>query len=420
MRFTVRRPASAEVSPCCHRPSGGDVACGVHVGVARPCVAGFALENLLALAVSGSDVPAIGASLRRVCGRDLFDPTVSLVLQTRGEQTPTASDDATVEAALLSNTRTRLLHGAPRRAGHRTHIESFDADRVEAPRDFGAGLFDPVLALVGLTRLQLCDRQLRAGSPVRAALGAGQSLLQRLQPPGLTAAQARSVQQFAGGQCRRHGNTAVDPHYAALTRTTDGIRDVGERDMPASGSIAGDSVGLHILRDGPREAESHPANLGHPHLTEPAVQTRDVMRFDRDLAKSLMHTGLAPRRAAMRSAEKVAHRLREIPQRLLLHSLRPGRQPPMLRAGRGQLSALLVVARRVATRLPVLLLLDGQIPHIPSVAAMLGQHPHLLSGRKQPISRHTGKITANTDTPPKGEAPIPPAKARSFHAVTNR
>jgi hypothetical protein len=34
LRFTVRRPASAEVSPCCHRPSGGDVAWRVHVDVA--------------------------------------------------------------------------------------------------------------------------------------------------------------------------------------------------------------------------------------------------------------------------------------------------------------------------------------------------------------------------------------------------
>src|SRR5215208_6599644 len=35
LRFTVHRPASAEVSPCCHRPSGGYVASSVHVGVAR-------------------------------------------------------------------------------------------------------------------------------------------------------------------------------------------------------------------------------------------------------------------------------------------------------------------------------------------------------------------------------------------------
>jgi hypothetical protein len=87
LRFTLRRPASAEVSPCCHRPSGGDIACGVHVGVAWSRGAGFALEDRLALAVSGRDVPARRASLRRIRGRDLLDPTASLVLQTRGQQT---------------------------------------------------------------------------------------------------------------------------------------------------------------------------------------------------------------------------------------------------------------------------------------------------------------------------------------------
>jgi hypothetical protein len=74
LRFTVRRPASAEVSPCCHRPSGGDIACSVHVGVARTLVAGLALENRLAPTISESDMPTNGASLRRVSGRDLLGP----------------------------------------------------------------------------------------------------------------------------------------------------------------------------------------------------------------------------------------------------------------------------------------------------------------------------------------------------------
>ena len=59
MRFTVRRPPTGEVSPCGHRPPGGDIACSVHVGVARPRVAGFALEHRLALTVPGSDVPLL-------------------------------------------------------------------------------------------------------------------------------------------------------------------------------------------------------------------------------------------------------------------------------------------------------------------------------------------------------------------------
>jgi hypothetical protein len=106
----------------------------------------------------------------------------------------------------------------------------------------------------------------------------------------------------------RRGNTAVDTHHAALTRARDGIWDVGERNVPAAGPIAGDSVGLHPCWDRPRHAEAHPADFGHPHPAEPAVQPLDVMWFDRYLSESLVHPGFAPRRAAMRSAEKVVHR----------------------------------------------------------------------------------------------------------------
>ena len=101
MRFTVRRPPTGEVSPCGHRPSGGDVACSVDVGVAPTGGAGFALEDRLALAVSECDAPARGASLRRVRSRDLLDPAESLVLQARDELAPVASADRAVEPTFL-------------------------------------------------------------------------------------------------------------------------------------------------------------------------------------------------------------------------------------------------------------------------------------------------------------------------------
>src|SRR5262249_33250814 len=88
LRFTVLRPASAEVSPCCHRPSGGDVACGVDVGIARARSAGDALENRLALAVFRRDMPAPRASLRRIRCRDEFEPSLSLVLEPGHQQSP--------------------------------------------------------------------------------------------------------------------------------------------------------------------------------------------------------------------------------------------------------------------------------------------------------------------------------------------
>ncbi len=421
MRFAVRRPADAEVSPRCHRPSGGDVACSVHVGVARPCVADFALENRLALAVLGCDVPARGAPLRRVRGRDLLDPTVSLVLQACGEQTPTACADSPVQSTFLRNVHTRFCRSSSRATGHHAHVKRLNTDRIEPSRDVSGHFFRPVLASVSLTRFQLRNRQLRASSPARAAFGAGKPLLQQLQPLSLTEAQTRDTQQFTGRQGGRHDNTTIDTNHTAVTRTSNGIRNVCKTDMPAPSPIPCDPVGVNALRNRPREAKPYPTHLGHPHSTEPAVQTLDVMRLNPDLSESFAHTGFAPRRAAVRPLEKLAHGLGEIPQRLLLHGLRAGRQPVALGASRGQLSTLLVVAGRLTTWLPMLLLLDGQVPHIPGVPTVFRQHRGLLSGRTQPISRHAGKITTTTDKLPKGEATLPPpAESRGIYAANHR
>ena len=59
-----------------------------------------------------------------------------------------------------------------------------------------------------------------------------------------------------------------------------------------------------------------------------------------------MLTGLAPRRTTVGAVQKVAHRLGEIAQRLLLHRLRSSGQPLVFGARSGQLGALLVVEGR--------------------------------------------------------------------------
>ena len=219
MRFTVRRPPTGEVSRCGHRPSGGDVACSVDVGVAPASSAGLALENRLALTVPRSDVPARGASLRRIRGRDLLYPTVSLVLQTRAEKPPTAPADRPVQPALLSNAHTGLLECSPRSPGHRPHIKCFDPDRVEAARKVSGVFFDPVLAPVGLTGFQFRDRLFRSRPPVGATRGPGQPLLQHLQPFRLTPGQTGCMQQFTGRQRRRrrqhHGRCPPRSHREA-------------------------------------------------------------------------------------------------------------------------------------------------------------------------------------------------------------
>ena len=64
----------------------------------------------------------------------------------------------------------------------------------------------------------------------------------------------------------------------------------------------------------------------------------------------------------------------------------------------GELPALLQVARRGRSpRPPVRVLLDGQVPHIPSVGAVVPQHG-LLGGRgEQPVPGHANTLATATD-----------------------
>jgi hypothetical protein len=421
LRFTVRRPPTGEVSPCCHRPSGGDVACSVDVGVAPSGIAGLALEDRLALAVSGRDVPTCGALLRRVRSRDLLDPAQSLVLQTCDELAPAASTDRAVEPTFLSDAYPRLLDGAARRPGHRPHVELLDSDYVEPPREVRGGFLDPILTPIPLAGLQFRDRPFRPLPAVRTALGAREQLLQHLQPLRLTPSKTRDMQQFAGRQRSRHSHAAVNAQRAAVARTADRVGDVSERDMPLASAITGNPIGLDTLWYRSRQAESHPPDLGHPDPPEAAVQPLDVIGSQPDLAKSFVHMGFTPCRTAVRAAKEVLHGLREIPQRLLLHRLAPSTKPRILGARLRQLRGLLQVAGSLAARLPIPLLLHRQIPHIPRIPAVRQQCRLLLRGRQQPEPRHTGTVTASTDisgrrTPAHlgiGFLPGPPSRVSS-------
>ncbi len=327
---------------------------------------------------------------------------------------------ARFEPALLSDAHTWPLDGSPRTAGHRPHIKGFDPDRIEAPRKVSGDLFDPVLAPVGLTRLQLRDRRFRSRAPIRATLGPGEPLLQHPQALGLTQGQSRRAQQFARRQRRRDRNTTVDAHHAPITRPRDRSGNVAERDMPAAGPTTGDSVGLDASWHRPRQPKPQPADLGHPHPTETAIQPHDAMRFHRNLPKPLVNIGLAPRRATMRAGKEVLHGLREIPQRLLLHRLTPGTKPRILGTDLGQLRRLVDIAGSFASRLPMPLLLHRQIPHIPRIPAVRQQHVLLIRSGQQPKPRHTRTLIITADTPglvrqPDTAGRLPPrTEARNF------
>jgi hypothetical protein len=403
LRFTVRRPASAEVSPCCHRPSGGDVACSVHVGVARARVAGDALENRLALAVFRRDMPALGASLRRIRCRDELNPPRGLVLQPNHQQSPPLAADLAVEAAFLRDAGARVLMSTARRAGHRPHLQVLDTNGVESSSQIGGGLFHPVTAAICYSGVHPRDSELGSRPPLRSASRPSKTLLQPAESLGFTHTETRSMQKLPVGQGSRNRNAAINTHRAAITGSRNRFGNARKSDVPASRAIKSDSIGLYGVGDVARPAELHPTNLGYLYLPIAAAEPLDVTRFDCDLPESFMRAGLAPGWATMSAVKKVAHRLGEVPQRLLLHGLRPGCKPVVFGAGRGQLSTLLGVCGRMATWLPVALLLDGKIPHKPSMATVLAQRGRLPKARKQPKPTHNNNnLGSTTDNQLKG------------------
>ncbi len=397
MRFTVHRPASAEVSLCCHRPSGGDVARGVHVSVARARTAGDTLENCLALAVFRRDMPALRASLRRIRCVNEFEPPLGLARQPGHQQPPPLAADLTVKAPFLRDVGPRTFTSPAHRAGHSTHVQVLDADSVEPARQISGSLFHPITTAIRFAGPHLCNGQLGSRPLVGSVPRAGQTLLQSAESLSLPRTKARNTQQLSVGQRDRRRHAAINADDAVITGSRDGFWDGGKSDVPAPRSFQADAVGLHRGGDGAGPPKPHPTHLRHPYPPVAAAEPVEVARFESDLPKSFMGAGLTPRRAPVGAVEKVAHRLREVPQRLLLHSLRPGAQPIVFGAGGSQLGTLLVISRRLTTRLPVPLLLHGQIPHKPGMTTVLGQRYRLLRTGKQPKPGHINTLGRTTD-----------------------
>ena len=164
----------------------------------------------------------------------------------------------------------------------------------------------------------------------------------------------------------------------------------------------GHPVGLHSRRYRPGPAEPHPTDLRHPDLADfPAEPTHlPLLSSPPHNPEPLVPSCLTPRRAPIRilRIQECGHRPGEIPEGLLLHRLGSGSQPCMLRPGLGELPALLDIAWRPrAARAPVRVLLDGQIPHVPGVRAVIA-HCRFLGGRgQQPVSGHTNTVAMTTD-----------------------
>jgi len=319
------------------------------------------------------------------------------VVEPGNEPTPALMPDRSVEAPFLRDPNAGLIKRPAGGAGHRPDVEVLNSNRLEPAGQIGRRLLDPVASPVCFARFEFRDRQLRPLTTVGAILRPREVSLQPAEPVPFTGSEARGVQQVPSGQCHRHRHTAIDTDHATVPWTRDRVGNVRESDIPATSTITSDTVGLDVLRYGPRPAEPDPADLRYPNPAKVLVELSDMARFHPDLAKAFMDAGLAPRWTAMSAGEVVLHGLREISQRLLLHCLRPGRQPVVFAAGFGQLRRLLVVCGGGTARPPILLLFHGKIPDKSCMPAMFQQFDPLSGCWQQSKPRHTRNLAAVAD-----------------------
>jgi len=371
VRFTVHRPGNPVASPRVKGDGevGGvprrDVPGRVHVSVAG-ISAGGAPEDGLALTRLPVHMPACRAALARMVRLDLLYPSGRLILQAADQPTPPGPHDATVQSTL------------------------------------GTDVLDTVLEPICLAGAQPGSSQPNLRAAFRAATGAGELPFKPPQPLSLRHGQAGHAQQFTGRQGRRHCNAAVDAHDLPVTWCPNRLGDGREGDVPASCPVLCHPVGLHSRRYRPGPAEPYPTDLRHPNLADfPAEPTHlPLLSSPPHNPEPLVPSRLTPRRAPIRilRIQECGHSAGEIPKGLLLHRLGSGSQPCMLRPGLGELPALLDIAWRPrAARAPVRVLLDGQIPHVPGVRAVIA-HYRFLGGRgDQPVSGHTNTVAMTTD-----------------------
>ena len=394
LRFTLHSDRRPHRSTRCHRPSGGDVACGVHVGVVG-VAAGPAAEGGLALARLRVGGPARRTCLGCVCRGNLLDPAGALCSRRVTKLAPPVGEDGTVQAGLLSHVPARPLERAPaERVIART---SRSSTRIMSNRRARSVLVFSTQSLrrsasSAFSAMATATLVWRAGS-IHAANGrdvaaAGGVVL-------LSRAAVAGVQELPCRQGRRYLHASVHADDLAVPGRGHRRRDHSERDVPAAGTVPGHPIGRGI-RQRAGEPEPHPADLRHQHPRPLPGQLFNPAGLGADDPEPFMRPRLAPRRSPMGAREEVAPGPVEIPQRLLLHRLRARRQPRLSPARLGQLRCLGdIPRRRRSARTPHQPLLHAQVPHESRMRAVI-QQQHLLRCRwNQPEPGHTTDRNTN-------------------------
>ena len=227
-------------------------------------------EPGLAVARVLVDPPAGTAAQAGVGGPDCLHPSGRLVLGAPDEQTPALGQDRPVQAGLgLRCCRgSRLFLG---RAGHVLYPQVLETDQVEPSRQ---AWWRPSRTSPCACRPPGHAAALReyAQRPVpRAFRRSGLAPLGLAQPGPFPAGHAGAVQSLARRQRRGDHYAPVNPDCLAGTWCGDRLGNDGECDVPPSGMVKGDTVGL-ALWHGACPPEPHPADLWHPDLAPAPIQ----------------------------------------------------------------------------------------------------------------------------------------------------
>jgi hypothetical protein len=171
-----------------------------------------------------------------------------------------------------------------------------------------------------------------------------------------------------------------------------GFSDLHNSPMPAplwADALEGSlllALGLWLA---PRVMRHH---LAEPPDLELAVRAQQLTKRVQTLTRT-RHDAVDTAAAELRRIERDLHDGAH-----LLDRLGAGGQPRVFRSRLSELPALLQVARRaLPAGVPVGVLLDGQVPHVPGVAAVFPQHRLLGGGGDEPVPGHANTISDSTD-----------------------
>jgi hypothetical protein len=403
LRFAVHGPGYPVASPRSHGVPRRDVPGRVHISVAGE-PAGRACEARLALARLRVHVPARRAPLTGESGSYLLHAAGRLVLQSANQQPPARCHNLAVEPGFLSDILAGIPGRALGRARHRPELEILDPDHVKPARDVGRDLLCPVPAGICLAGSQPGYCQLHSPPALRPRPGAAESALEAPQPLLASVAQSRRCQQFAGREGSADSYSAVDADDLSIAWVSNRAWDSGKGDVPAPGPVASYPVGLGVVGYCAGPPEPHPSGLRDTHQAYMSGHAADVpvSPAPSHNTESFIPACLPPRWSPCRvcRVEECRHSLAEVAQGLLLHHLGACGQPRVLGAGGCELTALLQVAwGALPARAPVSVLLDGQVPHVPGMGAVVAQRSLLDRRWKQAIAGHTNTLATTTDIP---------------------